>query len=160
MTIYPTDTQRLTACIYATGHTPSTFAKAIHIKPETMQKKLNGIGDWNLKTLYAFDDEMKRLSPNWQESDLSSVFFPTSQTRGNFKKCFALAVIGIGLGMNESEAAAKAGIDLETLRSLYNACRTPEQLTLAAKVWQAWGLMGKWDSFYLTFLDYPDTPSA
>lgn len=159
MSIY-TDTQRLKAAIYATGHTPTTFAKAMGIDPRTMKKEIEGRENWSIDTIERFGKAMETASTDYQRSDLEAIFFPRKIRRSDFAKPYALAVIEIGLGITEEEAAEKAGITLEALRSLYNACRTDEQLKAAYGVWEALGLSGKWGSFYHTFLDYQDTPKA
>lgn len=150
------DGQRLTAAIYCTGKTPAEFARIMGTTPKTMERKAKGLSEWRRADISAFHETMKSLSGKWGAGDLDSVFFPRSDRRGGYKKPFALAVIEYGLGVTEQEAASKAGLSLEALRALYNACRSSEQLATASKVWEAWGYRGDADGFYKSFMDYQD----
>lgn len=155
-----TDTQKLKAMIYANGLTLAEFSAIVGRSPATMEKRLNGEADtWGLGDIDNLNRAMKAIDPTYKEEELETVFFADTH-RHAFAKPYFLAVCEIGQGITEGEAAERAGIDLETLRSLYNACDTTDKLELAAKVWKAIGVSGHWHGFYLSFLDFDQTPKA
>lgn len=155
-----TDTQRLAAIMYANGLTLEDFASLAGLTPRTMEKRLADSGaDWKAGEIANFNAAMKGLDPTFGAKAVDAIFF-THEPRHTFKKPYFLAVCEIGLGISEQEAADMAGITLEALRGLYNACDTQDKLAEAARVWNALGQKGKWESFYLCFLDYPENPKA
>ena len=150
-----TDTQRLEAMMLANGLTIDQFSAMIGRTPKTIEKRLSDPygANWEIDRIKALDAGMKALDPTYRSEDLEAIFFSPWRAP-TFKAPFILAVIEIANGTTEEAIAEKAGLTLDELRSLYNACDTQEKKAKAVRVWRAiYPKGGHYEGFYYSFFD-------
>lgn len=155
-----TDNQRLEAMMLANGLTIEEFSAMIGRTPKTISKRLSDPygANWELFAIENLDAGMKAIDPTYSHEDLEDIFFSRAQAPRplSLKKPFILAVIEIAKDTTEEETATKAGLSIEELRSLYNACDTQEKREKAVRVWRTlYPEGGHYEGFYLSFMGYP-----
>ena len=157
-----TDNQRLEAMMLANGLTIERFSAMIGRTPKTIEKRLSDpfYANWELDRIKALDAAMQGVDPTYRTDDLEAIFFsgatPKRERPRFSKKPFALAVIEIANGTTEEALAEKAGLTLEELRGLYNACDTQEKKRKAVRVWRTlYPNGGHYEAFFYSFLDFP-----